>query len=124
MQEIRVEKYASVRRESGQLHSQLVVAKSAETPGVEEGVEPVSAKALPGLLQEFKILGHGDNVLVAFLLLADLEVALDIAGNVGFKGLFYQGAELLFGSGEIGLSFCDVEKAETVELPEDPGAPS
>lgn len=119
MQEIRVEKYGPVRHELGQLHAQLVVAKSAETPGVVEDVELVSVKPHPRLSQELKILDHGDDVLVAFPLLAELEVALDIAGHIGFERLFYQGAEPLFGHTEIGCLVRDVEEAEAIELPEE-----
>src|SRR5882762_7793956 len=74
----------------------------------------------PPLREEFKVLGNGHDILVALPLHAHLEVAKDLARDVGFEGPLYQGAKTLFGLLKIGVLCGDIEKPETLELPEEP----
>src|SRR5882757_7734979 len=73
----------------------------------------------PRLREEFKVLGNGHDILVALPLPAHLEVAEDLARDVGFEGPLYQGAETLFGLLKIGVLRGDIEKPETLELTEE-----
>src|ERR1700693_1123127 len=74
----------------------------------------------PRLVEEFKVLGNGHDILVALPLPAHLEVAEDLARDVGFEGPLYQRTETLLGLLKIGVLRGDIEEAETLELPEEP----
>src|SRR5712664_3597888 len=74
----------------------------------------------PPLLEEFKVLGNGHDILVALPLPAHLEVAEDLARDVGFEGPLYQGAETLLGLLKIGVLRGDIEEAKTLELSKEP----
>src|SRR5207302_7729681 len=74
----------------------------------------------PPLLEEFKVLGNGHDILVALPLPAHLEVAEDLARDVGFERSFYQGTETLLGLLKIGVLRGDIEKPKTLELPKEP----
>src|SRR5438045_626281 len=74
----------------------------------------------PRLLEEFQVFGNGHDILVALPLPAHLEVAEDLARDVGFKRSLYQGTETLFGLLKIGVLRGDIEKPETLELSKEP----
>src|SRR5438309_8796861 len=77
-------------------------------------------KAPPRLLEEFQVFGNGHDILVALPLSAHLEVTEDLARDVGFERPLYQGTETLLGILKIGVLRGDIEKPETLELPEEP----
>src|SRR6267142_1329416 len=74
----------------------------------------------PRLIEEFQVFCNGHDILVALPLPAHLEVAKDLARDVGFERSLYQGAETLFGLLKIGVLCGDIEKPETLELPKEP----
>jgi len=74
-----VEKHGTVRPHLRELCSQVPVSKFAETPGTVEGLESIPVKTAARLIQKFEVGRHGNDVLVAVLLLADLEVTQDFA---------------------------------------------
>src|SRR6266481_4365705 len=74
----------------------------------------------PPLREEFKVLGNGHDILVALPLPAHVEVAEDLARDVGFERSLYQGAETLLGLLKIGVLRGDIEESETLELTEEP----
>ena len=77
-------------------------------------------KTPPPLIEEFQVFGNGHDILVALPLRAHLEVAEDLARDVGFEGPLYQGTETLLGVLKIGVLRGDIEKPETLELPKEP----
>ena len=77
-------------------------------------------EAPPRLIEEFKVLCNGHDILVALPLPAHLEVAEDLARDVGFERSLYQGTETLLSLLKIGVLRGDIEEAETLELPEEP----
>jgi len=87
-------------------------------PCLIEVFEAVTIEAPPRLREEFKVLCNGHDILVALPLRANLEVAEDVARDVGFERSLYQGTETLFGPLKIGVLRGDIEKPETLELPE------
>src|SRR6266566_5991815 len=74
----------------------------------------------PPLLEEFKVLGNGHHILVALPLPSHLEVAEDLARDVGFDVPLYQGTETLLSLLKIGVLRGDIEESETLELPREP----
>src|SRR6266481_4535524 len=77
-------------------------------------------EAPPRLIEELQVLCYGHDILVAFPLPAHLEVAEDLARDVGFERSLYQGAETLLGLLKIGILRADIEEAETLELSKEP----
>jgi hypothetical protein len=77
-------------------------------------------EAPPRLIEEFKVLGNGHDILVTLPLPAHVEVAEDLSRNIRFKGPLYQGAETLLSLLKIGVLRGDIEKPETLELTEEP----
>jgi hypothetical protein len=57
---------------------------------------------------------------MALPLPAHLEVAEDLARDVGFERPLYQGTETLLSLLKIGVLGSDIEKPETLELPKEP----
>src|SRR5208283_505 len=88
-------------------------------PGSIEGLESVTVKTLARFTQEFEIGGHGDDILVVVPLLADLEVVEDLTRHIGFQWPSDQGTEVVFRFLKIGFLRRDIEKPETIELPEE-----
>src|SRR2546421_4769714 len=76
-------------------------------------------EAPPCLIEEFKVLCNGHDILVALPLPAHLEVAEDLARDVGFERSLYQRTETLFGLLKIGVLRGYIEKPETLELTEE-----
>jgi hypothetical protein len=77
-------------------------------------------EAPPGISEEFQVVRDRHDILVALPLPAHLEVAEDLARDVGFERSLYQGAETLLGLLKIGILRSDIEEAETLELTEEP----
>src|SRR6202163_2927771 len=77
-------------------------------------------KSPPRIIQELKILGYRHDVLAVVPLPANLEVAEDFTGNVRFKRPFYQSTEASFSRSKMGVLWCDVQKAKSSQLPEQP----
>src|SRR5712691_7057832 len=76
-------------------------------------------KAPPRPIEEFQVFGNGHDILVALPLPAHLEVAEDLARDVGFERSLYQGAKTLLGLLKIGVLRGDIEESETLELPKE-----
>src|SRR5712691_11437280 len=77
-------------------------------------------KAPPRPIEEFQVFGNRHDILVALPLPAHLEVAEELARDVGFERSLYQGAETLLGLLKIGVLRGDIEKPETLKLTEEP----
>src|SRR5215467_1583135 len=114
-----VKEHGSVRPQLRELCSQVSLAKVAETPCPIEGLESIPVKTPASLIQEFKVRRHGDHILVVVPLLADLEVTQDFARHIRLQRPFHDCAEAVFGFLKISLLRGDIEKAETLELPEE-----
>src|SRR2546427_12891601 len=76
-------------------------------------------EAPPCLIEEFKVLCNGHDILVALPLPAHLEVAEDLTRDVGFERSLYQGTETFLGLLKIGVFRGSIEESETLELPEE-----
>src|SRR3979490_261889 len=77
-------------------------------------------EAPPRLIEEFQILGDRHDILVALPLRAHLEVAEDLARDVGFERPLYQRTETLLSLLKIRIPRSDIDKPETLELTEEP----
>ena len=91
-----VEIHCTAGFELGKLGSQFPVSNFVKTPGPVEGLESVSVKTPPRLIQEFQISRHGNYVLVVVPLLADLEIVENLARYIGLQRPLHHGAESFF----------------------------
>src|SRR5258708_39012620 len=77
-------------------------------------------KTAPGFVEKFKVGCHRNNVLVLFPLPANLEVAQDFAGYIGFERVLDARAEAVLGAAKFGRSRGNVEKAKRLQVTEQP----
>src|SRR6266851_5123876 len=77
-------------------------------------------KAPPCFVEKFKIRRHRHNVLVLLPLPANLEVAENLAGYIGFEGLLDARAEAVLGAAKLGCSRRNVEQAKRLQVAEEP----
>ena len=78
------EEYGPAGLELRKLQPQLTFRDRPRAPFLIEAVEVVAIEAPPRLNEEFKVLSNGHDILGAFPLPANPEVAEDVARDVGF----------------------------------------
>src|SRR5216683_5666045 len=76
-------------------------------------------KTPPCFVQELKISRHRHNVLVLLPLPANVEIAQDFAGYIGFERLLDVRAEALFGAAKLRGSRRNVEQAKRLQVAEE-----
>src|SRR5436309_3649634 len=97
------EKYGPVGLALRKLQPYVTLRDLPRVPCPIEAFESVTVKAPPRLIEEFQVFSNGHDILVALPLPAHLEVAEDLARDVGFEVCLYEGAKTLLGLLKIGV---------------------
>src|SRR6266852_9024509 len=77
-------------------------------------------KTPPRFVQKFKVGCHRHNVLMLFPLPANLEVAQDFAGYIGFERVLDARAEAVLGAAKLGRSRRNVKETKRLQVAEEP----